>query len=70
MAGNREVLRMYLGTVRGLSWGHTSVHGACCDSMLLMFSCYDQSSQHCTGARAEPDTHVRQPDIGVSTHSQ
>lgn len=40
------------------------------DSMLLMFSCYDQSSQHCTEVRAEPDTHVREPDIGVPTHSQ
>lgn len=40
------------------------------DSMLLMFSCYDQSSQHRTEVRAEPDTHVREPDIGVPTHSQ
>lgn len=61
---------MYLGTVRRLSWGHTSVHGACHDSVPLMFLCCDQSRQRRTGARAEPDTCVREPDTGVPTHSQ
>lgn len=60
---------MYRGAVRGLSWGHTSARCACCDSMPLMFSCYDQSSQCHTGERTEPDTHVREPNIGVPTHS-
>lgn len=60
---------MYLGTVGRLSWGHTSADGTCHDSMPSMFSCYDQGSQHCTGGRAEPDTHVREPDVGVPIHS-